>query len=432
MQVIIRIPLQLKHHAKMRAQERQKDIYTKGIAGIKPSIPLDFPSLESAAQKKMSQAAFGYVKTGAGRETTIANNRSAFDRYNIVPRMLQDVSVRDTSVTLFGQRLASPFVLSPIGVLDLAKTNGDILTAKACESMGIPMVYSNQASSPMEAMSEFMPTTPKWFQLYYSKSKALAKSLATRAENCGCQAIVVTLDTTLLGWRLRDLNNAYLPFLEGRGIGQYTSDPVFQSLLDEYVEPPSPKPKISAQVLKTVWRLAKNYPGSTFKNLFDKRPLHAVKLFISIYSNPGLSWEDIVELRSWTNLPILLKGILHKEDAIMAKSIGVDGLFVSNHGGRQVDGALASLEALAQIREAVGDEYPLILDSGIRNGQDVFKALSLGATAVGLGRPYVYALAINGQQGVEDMLSNYCADFELTMALSGCKNIREINKSCLL
>ena len=416
----------------MRAQERQKEIYTKGISGTLPSIPLDYPTLESAARQVMSRRAFGYVKTGAGRETTISNNQSAFDRYEIIPRMLKDVSIRDLKIKLFGEELKSPLLLSPIGVLDLARSNGDLCTARACEASSTPMIFSNQASLPMEALSKAMPTASKWFQLYYSKSKALSKSLVKRAEQCGCKAIVVTLDTTLLGWRLRDLNNAYLPFLEGRGIAQYTSDPVFEELLDKYVAEPSEKPKLSASVLKTAWRLAKNYPGSTFRNLLDHKPLNAVKLFISIYSNPGLSWEDIEELKNWTELPVLLKGILHTEDAVKAKSIGMDGLIVSNHGGRQVDGATASLEALKRIREAVGKEFPLIMDSGIRNGQDIFKALALGANAVGIGRPYVYALALNGQLGVEELLANYTSDFELTMALSGCKNIKEINKDCLL
>jgi len=379
----------------------------------------------------MSPYAYAYIAGGAGNESTLWGNRAAFEKYKIVPRLLRDVSVRDTSIELFGQKLLSPLLLAPIGVLEMAHPQADLAVGKAAASLHLPYIFSNQASKPMEEVAAVMDESPRWFQLYWSKSNELVKSLVERAEKCGCSAIVVTLDTTVLGWRTRDLDLGYLPFLEGKGIAQYTSDPVFQKLMDE---PESlVKRKITMQTIRGLIQMVKNYPGGNFfAKLKSGRGVKAVQKFVSIYSNPALTWEDLKFLKTITRLPILLKGILHADDACKAIAHGMNGIIVSNHGGRQVDGSISTLEALPSIVDAVQQKIPVLMDSGIRGGADIFKALALGAKAVCLGRPYVYGLAIAGELGVKEVLQNTLADFELTMALAGCRSISEITRSALV
>jgi lactate 2-monooxygenase len=409
---------------------RQKEIYTNGFAGIPPLVPIDPNVLEEKAAAKMSARARGYIIGGAGVESTLRSNRSAFDQYKIIPRMLRNVSERDTSVELFGQKYSSPFLLAPIGVLELVHPQADVAVAKAAASVGVPYIFSSQASKPMEEMADAMGNSPRWFQLYWSKSRDLVASFAQRAEKCGCQAIAVTLDTTMLGWRTRDLDMAYLPFMEGRGIAQYTSDPVFQKLMDEPV--PAEKRNVTAHSLSGLITLVNNYPGSGFfSKLKSGRPIKAVQKFVSIYSNPALTWDDLKFLREHTKLPVLLKGILHPDDARKAIDYGMNGIIVSNHGGRQVDGSISTFEALPAVTAAVNKQIPVLLDSGVRGGADVFKALALGASAVCIGRPYVYGLALAGEEGVRQVMRNLMADFELTMGLAGCKNIAEISKDSL-
>ncbi|MBK7870169.1 MAG: lactate 2-monooxygenase [Saprospiraceae bacterium] len=415
------------------AIDLQRIIYLGGMMGVQPVVPFDFKELEIVARKRLSKEAFAYVAGGAGLESTMDANRRAFDQWQIMPRMLRDVSNRDISIELFGQRLPSPFLTCPIGVLELVHPEADIAVAKACASLGIPMIFSNQASVKMEDCAGVMGDSPHWFQLYWSKSNELVQSLIQRAEKCGCSAIVVTLDTTMLGWQTRDLDSAYLPFLRGMGIAQYLSDPVFMRLLDEPQEAAlTIKPKINLTTIRNLITTVNKYPGrGFFKKLRSGKPMAAVRQFINIYSRPSLTWEDLSFLREQTKLPILLKGILHPDDARKALDKGMDGIIVSNHGGRQVDGAIGAFGALSSIVEAVNDAIPVLLDSGIRSGADTFKALALGAKAVCIGRPYVYGLAIAGQAGVEAVLKNFMADFELTMGLTGCKNINEISKELL-
>ncbi len=415
------------------ALDRQKDIYLKGFAGIPPTIPIKFSSLEKAAKKILPEKAFAYIAGGAGLEGTMQSNRNGFKKIKIVPRMLRNVSVRDTSIELFGKKLPSPFFLSPIGVLEMAHPQADVAVGKAAASLAVPMVFSNQASKPMEEVSDVMGDSFRMFQLYWSKSNDLVASFVQRAERCGCSAIVVTLDTTMLGWRTRDLELAYLPFMEGKGIAQYTSDPVFQKLMDEPDLNPPAKKLITMQSILGLLEMTKNYPGNGFlKKLKSGRPIKAVQKFVSIYSNPAVTWNDLKFLRTITKLPIILKGILHPDDARKSVDLGMDGILVSNHGGRQVDGAISAIEALPTIVKAVNHQIPVLMDSGIRGGADAFKALALGATAVGIGRPYVYALALAGEVGVSELLKNYRADFELTMGLSGCHSIKEITLENLI
>lgn len=415
----------------MNAFERQKKIYIDGASGIISPIPVDSSLLEQKALKVMSPKAAAYIGGGAGHGTTMVQNRAAFDRWRIVPRMLRDVSVRDTSIELLGRKLPYPLLLSPIGVLEMVHPEADLGVAKAAAALGIPYIFSNQASVPMEECAAAMGTQPRWFQLYWSKSDELVASFVQRAEKSGCEAIVVTLDTTLLGWRTQDLDLAYLPFLYGLGIAQYTSDPVFRKLLDEPDASPAPQPKITFDAIRTLLSAIRHYPGSFWQNTKSGYPRKAVKKFVDIYTRPSLTWENLSFLRSITKLPILLKGILHPDDALKAYDYGLDGIVISNHGGRQVDGAVGTLDMLPAIAEALQQRMPILIDSGVRGGADIFKALALGATAVCVGRPYVYGLTLGGSEGVREVLSNYLADFDLTMALAGCRSVDEIGKNAL-
>jgi lactate 2-monooxygenase len=281
----------------------------------------------------------------------------------------------------------------------------------------------------MEEVAVAMGDAPRWFQLYWSTSDDLVASLVSRAERCGCSAIVLTLDTTMLGWRVRDLDLAYLPFLQGKGIAQYTSDPVFVDALQETLQQASPPGgRITGRAISTLLAQASAYPGGRLASLRSGRARAAVRRFVETYSRPSLSWENLAFLRERTRLPILLKGILHPADAAAAVEHGMDGVVVSNHGGRQVDGAIATMDALPGVVEAIGDRGAVLLDSGVRSGADVFRALALGASAVGLGRPYVWGLAAGGENGVREVIRNLRADFDLTTGLAGVASAHDIGR----
>lgn len=398
-----------------KAFEYQVKTYIEGTQGKLPLISPDWKILEKQAIEQMPSNARSYIVGGAGLQKSMENNRNGFDKYQIVPRMLKNVENRDTSTNIFGVDFPSPFFLCPIGVAEMVHPEGDRDIARGASPTGIPYIFSNQASFPMEDCAKEMGETPFFFQLYWSKSRELVASLVRRAEACGAKGIIVTLDTTLLGWRTQDLAIAYLPFLHGKGIAQYTSDPVFMKMAMENVE----KANIENH--------ASDSPE--FKKLVG---MACVNLFAQIYTNPATTWDDLAYLREHTKLPIILKGILHPDDAKLAVEYGMDGIIVSNHGGRQVDGAISTIEALPAIVEVVKKRIPVMLDSGIRGGADMFKALALGADAVGLGRPHVYGLTLAGAEGVTEVIRQLQADFELTMALSGCKNISEINTDCIV
>ena len=389
--------------------------------------------LEERAREAMSPEAFAYVAGGAGTGATMRANRAAFDRWRIVPRMLRDVSERDTGVELFGRTLPAPILVAPIGVLEMAHREAERAVARAVRGTGLPMVYSNQASVAMEEVSGILGDAPRWFQLYWSTRDELVESFARRAEGCGCEAIVVTLDTTILGWRTRDLDLAWLPFLRGMGIAQYTSDPVFTRILSEPVSDSSqPEPRPNFAALKVLIHLVRNYPGPFLTALRSGRARAAVQQFVQIYSRPSLTWADLPFLRERTSLPILLKGIVHPDDARRAVDEGMSGIVDSNQGGRNVDGAVGTLAVLPAVVQAVDGKIPVLLDSGIRSGADIFKALALGARAVLLGRPYVYGLALAGEAGVREVVTNFMADFDLTMGLAGCRSVGEIGPDALV
>lgn len=425
----------------LQALDRQRSIYGNGLSGRRPVIPFHAQALRERARQKVSEHAWAYIDGGAGDEDSIAANAAAFSKATIIPRMMRPNETADFSTSLLGMKLPFPLLLAPIGALDLICRGADGMVARACRDTGVPLIFSNQAGTPMEICAAEMDDTPRWFQLYFCQSDDLVLSFVRRAEACGCRAIVLTVDTTLLGWRSRDLSLAYLPFLRGLGIAQYTSDPVFMDLLRKIrggapagiptVATRAPRPPITLTTIANLLRQKSHHPGGLWKNLFSKEPLEAVRLFTQIYSNPALSWDKVVWLRQQTQLPILIKGILRPEDAIQAKSCGSDGIIISNHGGRQVNGAIPTLDALGPIRKALPKPFPVILDSGIRSGSDMLKALALGADAVLLGRPYAYGLGIDGQEGVKEVVMNLLNDFELTARLAGCRNLGEIGEGLL-
>ncbi|MFF2388722.1 alpha-hydroxy-acid oxidizing protein [Agromyces sp. NPDC058104] len=421
----------------------QSEVYRAGLSGIRPKVPVDVDELEGAARKAVSAEAFAYLAGGAGAEATMAANRAAFARRQIWPRVLRDVSTRDLSIELLGRRRATPFVLSPIGVAELAHPDADVAVGRAAAALDVPYVLSNQASRPMEEVAAAMGSRSRWFQLYWSASDELNASFVRRAEAAGCEAIVVTLDTHLLGWRTRDLDAAFLPFTRGQGIAQYTSDPVFAELVRERVARAggaggaAARPKVTPTLLVSAFSIARSgahtrlVDGGVREALRSPLPRAAVETFLDVFSDPSLTWASLAKLREWTSLPVLLKGVVHPDDAAQALDHGVDGLVVSNHGGRQIDRSVATLDALPGVVERVGGRVPVILDSGVRGGADAFMALALGATAVGIGRPYAYGLAVAGTDGVREVVRNHVAELDLTMGLAGHRSVAEIGPGSL-
>jgi lactate 2-monooxygenase len=406
---------------------RQGEIYAAGAFGRRPATPVRWEALVERARRALSREAFAYIAGGAGRERTIAANDDSFDVWRLVPRVLRDVSSRTVSTGLFGRTLPAPLLLGPVGVASMAHPRADLAAAEACASLGVPMVFSNQASVPMEDCAAVMGDGPRWFQLYWSTIDELVESFLARAEAAGCEAIVVTLDTTMLGWRNRDLELGSLPFAHGWGIAQYTSDPVFMRLAAERASrpPAGPRPRPTPGAVRTLLDISRAHPGPTLSNLRSPVPRAAVELFLDTYSRPSITWADLPWLRERTALPIVLKGILHPDDARQAVDAGVDGIVVSTHGGRQVDGSIGAAAALPGVVEAVASRIPVLIDSGIRTGADVLKALALGADAALIGRPWIYGLAAGGTEGVRDVLSNLIAEIDLTLGLTGCTSIAE-------
>ncbi|MDX6625341.1 MAG: lactate 2-monooxygenase [Solirubrobacterales bacterium] len=376
-----------------------REIYLRGFGGETPSIPVSVAELESRAIAAMEPRTASYVGAGAGSEETMRANAEALRRRQIVPRMLRDVGARDLSTTLLGTAMPAPLLLAPIGVQKIVHDEGELATARAAAAVGVPMIASTASHFSLEEIAAAGGAdAPLWFQLYWADDRDLVESFVGRAERAGYGAIVLTVDTFVPGWKPRDLQQAWLPFLNGMGVANYFQDPVFREALEK-----TPEEDQGA----------------------------ATGHFLRVQANPSLTWDDLAWLRERTSLPILVKGIQHVDDAREAARRGVDGIVVSNHGGRQVDGAIGSLDALPAIAAAVGDQLAVLFDSGIRSGADVLKALALGADAVCLGRPYIWGLALEGQVGVETVLKMVLAELDLTMALCGLTRPEEIGQDLL-
>jgi lactate 2-monooxygenase len=379
--------------------DRQHVLYQSGTIPDGDLPVVAYEHLRERAREKMTREAFDYVDGGAGGGSTMDANRAAFDRWHIVPRMLRGVTRPDLSVKILGDTIPFPVLLAPIGIQGAIHAEGELATARGAAALGIPLTLSTVSSRPMEPVADVLGSVPHWFQLYWSKNQEFVSSLLGRAKASGYSTLVVTVDTTQIGWRERDLENAYLPFLHGEGLGNYLSDPVFAAALDQ---PP------------------------------DENPRAAVEYFARIFHRTDLTWDDLAFLRQhWTG-PIVLKGILHMDDARLARDHGVDGVIVSNHGGRQIDGAVAALDMLPAVVDAVGGDMAVLFDSGIRRGADAFKALALGAQAVFLGRPYAFGLALDGEHGVRDVIHNLLAELGMTTALAGCASREEITRDMLV
>jgi lactate 2-monooxygenase len=369
---------------------------THSISNIE--LPHSISLLEKMASESIEKGPFTYVHSGAGAETTLRANVNAFEDWHIVPRVLNDVSKRDTSTQVLGTTFSSSFALAPVGVQSIFHPDGELASARAAAYHGVPFIASTLTSYSLEEIAATLGNTPRWFQLYWSNDLELTLSMINRAEEAGYSAIVITVDTTLLGNRERDLNNGYSPLKLGKGSANYLNDPVFRSRL-------------------------KSPSSNDDKEIIGK--------IVDVMFNPSLSWDDLRTIKSHTSLPILLKGILHEEDARKALHYGVDGLIVSNHGGRQLDGCISSLEALPPIAEVIQEKIPILLDSGIRRGSDVIKAKALGATAVLLGRPFVYGLAVAGEIGVRHVLNNLINDIDISLTLSGHSSMKQVDQSII-
>lgn len=375
----------------------QLEIYFAGTHNVKPLLPVSFEELEQKAREVMTPEAFGYIAGGAGAETTIRNNKEAFNKWQIVPRMMGDVSNRTIEVELFGTKFPTPLLVAPVGVLSIAHPEAELAVASAAKALQVPQIVSTVSSKTIEEIGGALGDHPHWFQLYWGRDNDFTRSIIGRAEKAGYSALVVTLDTRLFAWRERDIQNAYLPFLYNEGLANYNTDPVFLAAVDD--------------------------PA--------KNKMQAMMHFANCFSNPASSWSDLSVIRNATKLPVILKGIQHPDDAKKAIDHGADGIIVSNHGGRQMDGAIGSLEALAWVAAAVAGKTTVLFDSGIRRGADVFKAMALGARAVLIGRPYAYGLALAGERGVKEVLANLLADVDLTLGLAGCTSWADVTRNAL-
>lgn len=362
------------------------------------------------------------------------HNREAFERWRIVPRVLHGVGQRQLGTDVLATSMPAPVLLAPVGAADLVRAGSDVQIARGAAAAATPYVLSSQGCNPMEETARAMSGTPFWYQLYWSTDEDLVDSMILRAEAAGARALVVTVDTTVLGWRPQDLNLGSLPFARGEGIAQYTSDPRFTAVARQrsmQARPAAEKDEVTLGAIATLLSISRRYPGRILDNLRSPMPRAAVQTFLDIYSNPSLSWDHLATLKRRTSLPVLVKGILHPDDALRAFEIGMDGVVVSNHGGRQVDNAVASLDALVAVREAVGPGPVVLLDSGIRSGADLFVALALGADACLLGRPHVYGLALAGADGVAQVVGNVVAELDLIMALTGVARVADIGRDHL-
>lgn len=377
------------------------DRRTRELLDREDHVPLEYDRLREEAAKHLPREVYDYVAGGAGREDTIRANREAFDRYRIIPRVLRDISERDLSTTLLGEALSAPVGLAPVGGQAAYHEEGELAPARAAADLGVPFTLATGSTRSIEevaeAMDEVDPESTRFFQLYWPNDWDIAASVLTRAEDAGYDAVVVTLDSQINKWRRRNLKNGYT-------LGEATSKATF--LVDPVVERKADEQGITPEA---------------FVNEGN-----------ALGKDASLTWEDLPFLREHTDLPIVLKGIVHPDDAERALEFGADGLIVSTHGGRQIDGAYPALEALPAVLDVVDGEVPVVLDSGVRTGADAFKALAVGADAAFVGRPFVFGLAIAGQRGVSEVLANVIAEFDSVLGLSGHASVDAVDRGAVV
>ncbi len=345
---------------------------------------------EQLARQQLSQMALDYYSSGAWDEVTLRENRAAFERWQLRPRMLVDVSRRDLGVSILGQRLQLPILIAPMAFQCLAHPEGELAVARAAATLGTTMVLSTLSTQSLEAVAQATHNRSHWFQLYVHRDRALTRALVERAEAAGFAALCITVDAPLLGQRERDRRN------------QFSLPP---GLTLANLEPSI---------------------GSKIPQVEGESGLVA---YFTQQLDPSLTWRDLDWLRSLTHLPLVVKGILRSDDALRAVDHGAQAIVVSNHGGRQLDGAIATLTALTEIVAVAGDRAEILIDGGIRRGTDILKALALGARAVLLGRPILWGLALAGEQGVQHVLDLLRNELDLAMALSGCATLNDIDRS---
>jgi 4-hydroxymandelate oxidase len=356
---------------------------------VRDTPPSYCDRLEAEAERLLPRLVYEYYAGGAGDETTLRDNRAAFARVKLEPRFLVDVSERTLATRALGRDLAVPLAVAPMAYQRLAHPDGEIATVRAAGRLGVPMTLSTMATASVEEVCA-TASGPVWFQLYVWRDRGATKALVERAVAAGVAALVVTVDAPRLGTRRRDVENAFaLP--EGVRLGN----------LDGLGVPDAPQVSAGSQLSEHFWLLA----------------------------DASLSWRDLEWLRSLTALPIVLKGILSPDDARLAAEHGASAVVVSNHGGRQLDGVVATLDALPRVADAAGDALEVWMDGGVRSGADVLKALALGARLVLVGRPVLWALAVGGEQGVADLLGCLTDEVDEALALCGCRSPADVTRA---
>lgn len=383
----------------------QGEIYQRGLEGQRPTMSVDSRDWEKQAKERLAADSYGYLAGSAGEFQTAENNRAAFRKWNIMPRMLQGNTYRDLSVELFGKKYPGPLLMAPIGVNKIFHPHGEEGVVHACAETGVPYIMSTASSTSIEDVAA-ASDGPKWFQLYWpmEKDNDITASMLHRAQDSGFEVLVVTLDLWALSWRPMDLNNAYVPFWQGIGDQIGFTDPVFKK---------------------------KYQDANDGKWLEDDLKAVSIAWENVVFSGAAHKWEDLKFLKEHWKGPIVLKGIQTVEDAQEAVKFGMDGIIVDNHGGRQYDGAIGSLDVLPEIVDAVGQKLTVLFGSGIRTGADAMKALALGAKACLLGRPVIYGLSVDGEEGAKHVLKSVLADLDMNVGLTGYTNLSDLQRGIL-
>ena len=368
--------------------------------------------LRLKAKRRVPRMFYDYADSGSWTETTYRANESDFAAIRLRQRVAVDMRDRSLATTMIGEQVSMPVALAPTGLTGMQHADGEILAAKAAEKAGIPFTLSTMSICSIEDVAE-NTTKPFWFQLYVMRDRDFARSLMDRAKAAGCSALVLTLDLQILGQRHKDVVNGLTT----------PPKPTLANILNL-----ATKPQWCLAMAKTDRRTFRNIAGHA-KGVSDMSSLSS---WTAEQFDPALSWDDVREIKDYWGGKLILKGIMDAEDALKAAETGADAIIVSNHGGRQLDGALSSIAALPAIVEAVGDRIEIWMDGGVRTGQDVLKAVALGARGVMIGRAFLYGLGAGGQAGVTKAIDIIAKELDVTMALCGHRDIANITKDILV